>query len=67
MNKYKVQVLTNCVVDGQYNLINYDINADKFEIINGIIQFITVDQIKNKIFVSALFPASNTIVIKEAK
>jgi len=65
MNKYKVQVLTNCVVDGQYNLISYDISADKFEIINGIIQFITVDQIKNKMFISALFPASNTIVIKQ--
>jgi hypothetical protein len=65
MNKYKVQVLTNSVTNGQYNLINYDIEADKFEIINGIIQFITIDQIRNRTFISAVFPALNTIVIKQ--
>jgi peroxiredoxin len=65
MNKYKVQVLTNCVVEGQYNLISYDIDADKFEIVNGIIQFITIDQIRNRTFVTAVFPALNTIVIKQ--
>jgi len=65
MNKYKVQVLTNSVANGQYNLINYDIEADKFEVVNGIIQFIIIDQIRNRISISALFPASNTIVIKQ--
>jgi hypothetical protein len=65
MNKYKVQVLTNSVANGQYNLISYDIDADKFEIVNGMIQFTTVDQIRNRTFVSAMFPASNTIVIKQ--
>jgi hypothetical protein len=65
MNKYKVQVLTNSVANGQYNLINYDIEADKFEIVNGIIQFIVIDQIRNRTFISAIFPTSNTIVIKQ--
>lgn len=64
MNKYLVQVLTNCVVDGQYNIVSYDITADKLEIINGMIQFTTIDQIRNRAYISALFPIANTIVRK---
>jgi hypothetical protein len=64
MNKYLVQVLTNCVVDGQYNIVSYDITADKLEIVNEMIQFTTIDQIKNRAFISALFPVTNTIVRK---
>ncbi len=66
MNKYLVQVLTNCVVDGQYNIVSYDITADKFDVVgsNGTIQFTTIDQIKNRTYVTAVFPIANTIVRK---
>ena len=64
MNKYLVQVLTNCVVDGQYNIVSYDITADKVAIVDGMIQFTTIDQIRNREFIAALFPVKNTIVRK---
>ena len=64
MNEYKVQVLVNACVEGQHNVLNYSIKADRLLIEENIYKFYTIDQIRNREVLVATFPIDNTIVIK---